>query len=287
VIWHNVMEELFSDPKFERLLAEPYPGGKLPLEFMLPAELVKRKICQLPGSFNGYAEELFSPAMIKRAEAAARGSGQTPGPDDQLLPNIDGCDVYKEMTLAQLGDVPVSADGEGADQLFAASGKYCMPVDGMPMPQGMLVTVKIWSLPPLDPDEKVTYSWEGGGGVAAENIPPCTPDLIASVAPPGSVRMPDLRKLGENQAKDQLAALGIYNVYVDYQTRDRIPDVFDSYGPYVVLSTLPAPGDWIHPGETVVLGIRAPEDQPAPPAEPPPPEGQPPAPTGDGIAPAP
>ena len=32
VIWHNVMEELFKNPKFEQVLAEPY-GGKLPLDF--------------------------------------------------------------------------------------------------------------------------------------------------------------------------------------------------------------------------------------------------------------
>ncbi|HEX5689146.1 MAG TPA: transglycosylase domain-containing protein, partial [Roseiflexaceae bacterium] len=63
VIWHNVMEELFSDPNFERLLAVPYSSGKLPLEFKLPEDIQKKRICQLPGSFNGYEQELFSPAM--------------------------------------------------------------------------------------------------------------------------------------------------------------------------------------------------------------------------------
>jgi peptidoglycan glycosyltransferase len=116
--------------------------------------------------------------------------------------------------------------------------------------------------------------------------------MIAAIAPPGSIRMPDLRKFGENQAKDQLGALGIYNVYVDYQTRERIPDVFDSYGPYVVLSTIPGAGEWVRPGETVVLGIRAPDEQPAPAPSPAPegqapPEGVPPAPDSGAIAPAP
>jgi beta-lactam-binding protein with PASTA domain len=83
--------------------------------------------------------------------------------------------------------------------------------------------------------------------------------LIPSTPPtPGAVRMPDLRRFGENQAKEQLAALGIFNVYVDYQTRDRIPDVYDEYAPYAVVSTLPAPGEWIDPNVTVVLGVRAP-----------------------------
>ena len=65
--------------------------------------------------------------------------------------------------------------------------------------------------------------------------------MIAAVAPPGSVRMPDLRRFGENQAKEQLAALGVTNIYVDYQDRARIPDLYDQYAPYAVVSTLPAP----------------------------------------------
>jgi peptidoglycan glycosyltransferase len=64
--------------------------------------------------------------------------------------------------------------------------------------------------------------------------------------------------LGENQAKEQLALMGITSTYVDYQGRDRIPAVFDTVAPYVVVSTLPAPGAWVPPDTTVVLGIRAP-----------------------------
>jgi peptidoglycan glycosyltransferase len=128
----------------------------------------------------------------------------------------------------------------------------------------MLTTIKVWNLPPPDPDMKVDYHWQGGGAISEAQIPDCSDATIAAVAPPGSVRMPDLRKLGENQAKDRLAALGVTNVYVDYQTRDRIPDVYDQFGPYVVLSTLPAPGDWIPPDTTVVLGIRAPDPNPPP-----------------------
>src|SRR5215211_6563564 len=42
VIWHNVMEELFANPKFEPLLAEPYPNGQLPINFTLPPTVVRR-----------------------------------------------------------------------------------------------------------------------------------------------------------------------------------------------------------------------------------------------------
>jgi peptidoglycan glycosyltransferase len=281
VIWHNVMEELFRDPNFERLLAEPYPSGKLPLEFALPDELVKKRICELPGAFNGFSEELFSPAMLKRAN-----STQEADQKDTRLPSIDGCDVFREITVAQLFDAPPVSDDNQAESL---SARYCLPVDGIAMPAGMLTTIRSWKTPPPDEDEKITYKWEGGAGSSSEEIAPCTPDMIAAIAPPGSIRMPDLRKFGENQAKEQLAALGIYNVYVDYQTRDRIPDVFDNYGPYVVLSTIPSVGEWVRPGETVVLGIRSPEEQPIQPPAPEgqPSEGQPATPDGGAIVPAP
>ncbi len=54
---------------------------------------------------------------------------------------------------------------------------------------------------------------------------------------------------------------------MDYQTRDGIPYDYDNFVPYAVVSTLPAAGDWIMPGTTVVLGVRAPNpgpEQPAP-----------------------
>jgi hypothetical protein len=109
----------------------------------------------------------------------------------------------------------------------------------------------------------------------------------------GAILMPDIKRLGENQARELLATLGVGPgmIYVDYQTRDRIPNDYDQFVPYSVVSTLPAAGDWILPGTTVVLGIRAPDPEPEQPppapeaqptAPPPPDEGQPPpAPTGE------
>jgi peptidoglycan glycosyltransferase len=287
VIWHNVMEELFK-PKWQPLLAAPPLSGKLPLEFKLPPTVIKQRICQLPGSFNGFSEELFAADMLKRADETRANDqdGQTPGPRGRRA-RVDGCDAFDEITVAKLGERPI--EDEKDDVPEEARGIYCMPVDGVAVPPDLLVTVKVWNTPPPDDAEKITYRWEGSGGLVEGNIPPCTQEAIAAIAPPGAVRMPDLRNLGENQAKERLAALGIYNIYVDYQTRDRIPDIFDRFGAYVVLSTLPRAGEWIRPGETVVLGIRAPDDQPAPPAGsppgPPPTEG-PPAPP-EGIPPSP
>ena len=47
VIWHNVMEELFATPKYERVLAEAY-GGQLPLEVKLPPTVERQSICSMP-----------------------------------------------------------------------------------------------------------------------------------------------------------------------------------------------------------------------------------------------
>ena len=138
------------------------------------------------------------------------------------------------------------------------------------VPADLLTTVTVWKLPKPDPSERIEYRWEKSGPVSGGNVGPCSPELIAQVTQPaqeefgpvaedGSARMPNLQGLGENQAKDLLATYGIYNVYVDYQTRDRIPNIFDSVAPYAVVSSQPGAGEPIHPGMTVVLGVRAPE----------------------------
>lgn len=267
-IWHNVMESLFATPEFEKVLTEPY-NGKVPRDFSVPSEVQTRPICSLPGPFGNYSRELFSPDMLKSAS------------DDSRL----GCDSFQKVTVMRL-----SGSGDNGDP-----GSYCRPTAGMTIPAGLATTINIWKTPPADPDEKVRYVWSGGS--AGGNVPVCSQEQYASVIEPtpeptpepapGSVIMPDLRKFGENQAKERLAALGVTNyIYVDYQTRERIPAIYDQFSPYAVVSTIPAAGQPIVPGTTIVLGIRAPDPQPAaPPADQPPAppapqpsEGQPPAP---------
>jgi peptidoglycan glycosyltransferase len=70
--------------------------------------------------------------------------------------------------------------------------------------------------------------------------------------------MPSLVGLGENQAKGVLAGLGITNVIVDYQGRDRLGDLYDKFPAYAVVSHSPGAGAPISAGMQVVLGIRAP-----------------------------
>ena len=166
--------------------------------------------------------------------------------------------------LAYTTNTQVLAYNKTTDADGKVTQQYCRPQPDR-VPDGLLTTIDVWRLPPPDPSIKVDYRWEGGSANSASQIPECTEDMLAvsEVPPaalePGAIKMPNLFGLGENQAKEALARVGIYSVYVDYQTRDRIPDIFDQYGPYVVISTLPRAGEWVPPDSTVILGIRAPE----------------------------
>lgn len=273
MIWHNVMEELFINQRFDALLR---PGGKPGLDFTLPSEVDRKSICALPGPFGGYKEELFAPDMLKAPAAPAGSDAAAPANEQPTSGDRFGCNIFKRLTVAALGNTPIAATDNvsGTNRLALA---FCIPQDGQQIPDDLLRTIYVPNLPENDPSEKVEYRWSGFGGevdgrivaaVDSSQIPPCSDALLAAIAPPGSVRMPDLRMLGENQAKERLAALGVGNIYVDYQTRERIPDAYDQHGPYVVLSTLPAPGEWITPGATVVLGIRAPDPEQPPPDQP-------------------
>ncbi len=243
-IWHNVMEEMFTNPHFVSLLSEPY-NGNLPRAFNLPDSLKSQKICALSGPFNNYEQDLFASSMAARDKTTNKGSS--------IL--SDGCSLQTKIRVLAYDD------GE--------QKRYCQPDPGT-VPSDLLTTVTVWKLPKPDPSERIEYRWEKSGPVSGGSISACAPEIIAQVTQPAeeehvpsaetdSARMPSLQGLGENQAKDLLATFGIYNVYVDYQTRDRIPDIFDSFAPYAVVSSQPGAGEPIHPGMTVVLGVRAPE----------------------------
>ena len=271
VIWHNIMEEMFADPYFEALLTEPYLDGELPLEFARPNWIEERPICALPGPYGNYNRELFSPDMIDPTRALTPTAAAVLEEDG--TPPPDPCAPYTELSVVQLSEEPISATAIITDVNMLALA-YCQPLEGSYVPEERLTTLLLWKLPPPLPDEQISYTWEGLAaisagrvsiGVAADSIAPCTDEVIDSFGPPPSpeaVRMPDLRRFGENQARDQLAALGIFNIYVDYQTRDRIPDIYDEYVPYAIVSTLPAPGEWVEPDDLVVLGVRAPDPEP-------------------------
>jgi membrane peptidoglycan carboxypeptidase len=268
VIWHNVMEELFSNPRFQKILLEPYPDGKLPLTFELTPNLDRRPVCRLPGPFNNFSQDLFTPQMIVAMQRQRGGSSTQAISSTVTITNTaqrynnDGCQMSEELPVYNYGG-PLPTDLPEGEASLDLGQYYCRP-EGLPVPPELMTTLTIWKLPPPDPSERTEYRWDRGRAMGAEQIPICDDQMLIAVgAPttiyePGAVLMPDLKGLGENQAKEQLALMGIFDVYVDYQSRDRIPDIYDQYGPYVVVSSLPGPGEWVLPGTTVVLGIREP-----------------------------
>jgi peptidoglycan glycosyltransferase len=266
VIWHNVMEELFTwmdrQPVYRQLFSQPF-NGSIPNDFSQPDNLKQEQICRLPGPFGNYTEELFTEDMIAQASSD----------DDANTNNKMGCNMYRSFNVVR---VP--------------SGGYCQPARGQSY---RARTINFWDLPENDPDIRVRYVWDGGSAGNPGNFPLCSnvsfatpvpptavpatavPTAVPTVAAPapGAVRMPQVVGLSESDARAVLASVGATSVYVDYQTRDRIPGSFDQFAPYTVLSSVPAPGGWIMPGTSVVLGVRAPESQapaPAPPTAVPP-----------------
>jgi membrane peptidoglycan carboxypeptidase len=290
IIWRNVMEEIFvwiqKQPRYRSLFAAPYADGVIPTEFRLPDDgSVQRKaICALPGSYGGYSEELFSRTMLTRLISPTVNLEPGPALDARLRDLRIPCDAFERVTVVripaeeewtsdgqlQIGARPEPAEGEEEGQGLP-SGNYCRPVEGVAYPEGLRQTIFIWDTPPPDPDVRVRYEWRGGSArIDVDTLPACEAAMFEPPVPvppvAGAILMPDLERLGENQAKELLASLGIpaSMVYVDYQTRDRIPEQFDQYVPYSVVSTQPAAGDWIMPGTTVILGVRSPEEAPQP-----------------------
>jgi membrane peptidoglycan carboxypeptidase len=292
VIWRNVMEELFvwarENPRYRSLFAAPFPDAVIPTEFALPADGSVRRmpICSLPGSYGGYDEELFTRPMLTKLISPTVSLEAGPALDLALSKVRLPCDAFQRVTVVRVpaagdwtrdGQLNVGAPAEGAEDGQAAAS-YCRPADGVSYPDGLARTVYVWKTPKPDPDMRERFEWAGGSaGIRPNELPACTAAMFeppVPVAPvPGAILMPDLARLGENQAKELLATLGVAPgmIYVDYQTRERIPDKYDQFVPYSVVSTLPAAGDWILPGTTVVLGIRAPDSAPPAPAASPPP----------------
>lgn len=295
IIWHNVMEALFADPEFAKVLSEPY-GGSLPLDFALPQDVQRKKICDLPGNFNNYEQELFAPQMLQT--------------DGQESVN-NGCNISTEITVARLSAAQPVSNEAGDSQDEERPAQYCRVPEGMNVPADRLTRISIWKTPAVNKEEeKVDYRWDGGRGTtsytSADSIPVCNAAAFGPTeeelkaqeeqrqeeqrqqeAALGIVRMPDLRRFGENQARELLSSLGIYTVVVDYQDRARIPDLFDQYAAYAVISSQPGAGDIIQPGQTVVLGVRAPEAAPPEAAPQPTPEPAPAPPPAEAPTPEP
>jgi peptidoglycan glycosyltransferase len=309
------MEEIFAwirdDPRYRALFAAPFPDSVIPTEFRLPEDgsVQRRPICALPGPYGGYSEELFTrsmlTAMITPTPESLFGARLAPTGAPPTAPDHDVkvlCNAFQRVTVVRIPDPDewgrdgqfvgrgaTSPEGAQEGEVTVSAERFCRPVGDVNYPPELARTLVIWKLPPPDPDMRERFSWQGGGvsNLRVEELPACDPAMFAPPVPvppvAGAIMMPDLKRLGESQARGLLTALGVDpgSIYVDYQTRSRIPDVFDQFVPYAVVSTLPAAGDWIIPGTTVILGVRAPEspDEPPPGAQPAPPKAPAPQPT--------
>jgi peptidoglycan glycosyltransferase len=269
IIWHNIMEELFDwidDQKtYRNILMEPIPGKSLPTAFTLPEDgSVQRKpVCPLPGAFGGYNEELFTREMVYGTSFVRQTPSVTTASDRSSSDQFNGtCDVYTTINVVK---VP--------------GGGYCLPVQGQSYDPDKMEKVTFWNLPPADPDERVRYVWSGGdASYDRPNIPFCTARILTVPTPirlftptptmtpsgpapmDGAIQMPSVYGLSEAEARVILQSIGVRDIYIDYQTRERIPDAFDQYIPNTVISTLPRAGNWILPGSSVILGVRAPDN---------------------------
>lgn len=87
-----------------------------------------------------------------------------------------------------------------------------------------------------------------------EGVPPAPPQ-------PGAIQMPyNIRGEPRERVIEWLLQRGVAadRISSDFQTRERIPDVFDTFQAGQVVSSSPAEGAWIAPESQVVLGVRAP-----------------------------
>ncbi len=137
-----------------------------------------------------------------------------------------------ELPTQAVTPVPVTPAPDGAPPTQA-------PVDAPPTPRPAAIPATATPVAP------------------SPTNPPPPPTPIPPTSAPAAV-MPNLVGLGENQAKNVLAGLGITHVMVDYQGRDRLGDLYDTFPPYAVVSHAPAAGAPARPGMLVTLGVRAP-----------------------------
>lgn len=78
---------------------------------------------------------------------------------------------------------------------------------------------------------------------------------------PGAIQMPfNIRGEPRERVIEWLLQRGVApeQISSDFQTRERIPEVFDSFQPDDVVSSDPPEGAWIPQGGSVILGVRAP-----------------------------
>jgi serine/threonine-protein kinase len=80
--------------------------------------------------------------------------------------------------------------------------------------------------------------------------------IVVSIG--NDVTMPELAGLSEDEAKRRIAAAGLVWSFSDYQGCDKLGDLCNTYGPGIVVSSVPRVGTVVQRGTAVTLGVRAP-----------------------------
>jgi serine/threonine-protein kinase len=83
-----------------------------------------------------------------------------------------------------------------------------------------------------------------------------TVTIVVSIG--NDVTVPELAGLTEDEAKQQLAQVGLVWSFTDYQDCEKLGEVCDRFGPGVVVSSDPRVGEVVPRGTGVTLGVRAP-----------------------------
>lgn len=297
VIWNRIMEDLFKDPDLDRLLRGPSLEMPLDFPSPADFGLEQRKVCQFGGAFGQRTWEWFVRGQ-GNANRVNCGLNQTilavRESNGAFCAPIKGVNYGANLLTIKLNGVPPSSEDELViDPRWVGSIKQNLPIvssptrkcgegdvvvpvadesasffqpegpsDGAQPTPGTVEAPPSAQEPPSNIEQPVpTQAPDQGPQQPLPTVPIQAPKPEPTRAPPPpkpAATMPSLVGLGENQAKGVLANLGITNVIVDYQGKDRLGALYDTYPAYVVVSHSPGAGAPISAGMQVVLGIRAP-----------------------------
>jgi len=249
----------------------------------------------LIGTFNDLFNDLFNPTIgftpPTAVVAPPTDTSPTTAPTDMPLvqvPDVVGQDEQAALTtLRAAGLLPQAGTPRTSSDVAAGQVLEQIPLAGSSLPQTSVVTyVLSLGAEIVDvPDVRLRRASDGqaeleraGFNVQVQQEASANVDegfiirqqpfagarvsrgdtitLVVSIG--NKVVMPDVTGKSEEEAKQMIAAAGLFVSFSDYQGRDRLGSLFDKFAPLTVVSTLPAPGTLVARGTGVTLGVRAP-----------------------------
>ncbi len=274
VIWNRIMEALFNDPDLDHLLRGPDLSAPLEFPALETYGLEKRKVCEIGGRFGQRTEEWFvkgegepeTDCDLHQTVTAVRDG------NSYCLP-LQGVSYGDLLVTVKAWNLPESDEEERLVKDPTWEGGALADLGAAVVPERICseaLTYRPTATPlpvveePVEPEEDAEQPRPGEPGEPREPAAPRAPtpapppEAKPEPQPAPVAQIPSLVGLGENQARDVLASLGVTTVAVDYQGPDRLGPLYDQTPAYVVVSHMPGPGTPVSPGMSVTLGIRAP-----------------------------